>query len=194
MSLSDQITCLSKCGHLLFALYHINGTKFLSGQLIYDIQASIKNAIFCVGKTQLIDPKLPFYLLQTGTDRLESRFGTYWTTTSDRNGDLLQMSECAAGAQHIDQIFSAHPKWNRAPYRLSLDGKSGVDHTNPASWTGDVTVGNVNIYESWLRGQSQAAELLKWAEAEFEFNPTKLAIASPDIDLMRPFGMYPGIQ
>ncbi|CAE7062743.1 unnamed protein product [Rhizoctonia solani] len=194
MSLSDQITSLAKCGHLLFALYCIDGTKFISGQLIYDIEASIKNVMFCVAKTQILDPALPFYLLQTGTDRLESRFGTYRTTTSDRNGDLLQMSERAAGVQHVDQIFSAHPGWNRVPYRLSLNGKSGVDHTNPASWTSDITVGVVNIYECWLKGQSQAAELLKWAGAEFEFNPTVLAIASPNIDLMRPFGMYPGIQ
>ncbi|KDN34835.1 hypothetical protein RSAG8_12105, partial [Rhizoctonia solani AG-8 WAC10335] len=185
LSLSEQITSLSKCGHLLYSLYRINGTKFLPGQLFYDIQASIKNAVFCVAKTQLISPNLPFYLLQTGTDRLENRFGTYRTTTSDRNGDLLQMSERAAGVQLIDQIFADHPRWNRTPYRLSLDGRSGVDHTNPASWTGNVTVGKTDLYACWLHGQSQAAGLLKWAGAPFEFDPLVLASISPNIDLMR---------
>ncbi|KDN34732.1 hypothetical protein RSAG8_12206, partial [Rhizoctonia solani AG-8 WAC10335] len=194
MSLSKQITSLSKCGHLLFSLYCIDGNQFLPGQLIYDIQASIKNVVFCVGKTQLIDPNLPFYPLQTGTDRLEGRFGTYQTVTSDRNGDLLQMCEWAASAQHIDQIFSAYPGWNHTPYWLSLDGKSGVDHTNPSSWTGDVVVKNVNLYECWIQGQSQAAALLKQAGVPFEFDLAILSAASPNIDLMWPYGMYPGIQ
>ncbi|KAG9106143.1 hypothetical protein FRC07_008953, partial [Ceratobasidium sp. 392] len=194
MSLTEQITSLSKCGHLLYALYRIDDTRFLPGQLVYDIQASIKNAIFCVAKTQLIDRDLPFYLLQTGTDRLENQFGTYRTMTSDRNGDVLQLCKRAASAQHIDKIYSDHPSWNQAPYRLSLNGKSGIDHTNPSSWTGDVIVGHVDLYASWSAGQSQAAAALRHAKVPFEFNPAILAAESPDIDLMRPSGRYPGIH
>ncbi|KAF8594840.1 hypothetical protein BDV93DRAFT_577293, partial [Ceratobasidium sp. AG-I] len=55
MTLDEQIASLVKCAHILFALYRIDGAKFLPGQLFYDIQASIKNAIFCVAKTQLVD-------------------------------------------------------------------------------------------------------------------------------------------
>ncbi|KAF8597995.1 hypothetical protein BDV93DRAFT_595589, partial [Ceratobasidium sp. AG-I] len=55
MTLNEQISSLAKCAHILFALYRIDGTKFLPGQLFYDIQTSIKNAIFCVAKTQLVD-------------------------------------------------------------------------------------------------------------------------------------------
>ncbi|QRV87004.1 hypothetical protein RhiJN_15022 [Ceratobasidium sp. AG-Ba] len=194
MTLDEQITSLAKCGHLIFALYRIDGAKFLPGQLVYDIQTSIKNAVFCVAKTQLVDPTLPFYLLQTGTDRLKNRFGTYRTTTSNRNGDLQQMCDRAAGAQHIDEIFSLHPSWNRTPYRLSLDGKSGVDHTNPASWVGDVIVGNVDLRSSWLCGQAQAARILSRAGVPFEFDPSALQSESSTIDLMRPTGSYPGIQ
>ncbi|KAG9118703.1 hypothetical protein FRC07_006658 [Ceratobasidium sp. 392] len=194
MSLTEQVTSLAKCGHLLYALYRIDGTKFLPGQLIYDIQASIKNAVFCVAKTQLVSPELPFYLLQTGTDRLESRFGTYRTTTSDRNGDILQMSERAGSAQQIDEIFSAHKEWNRTPYRLSLDGRSGVDHTNPSSWTGDVIVGHVDLHAAWIDGQSQAAAVLRHAGVPFEFDPAVLSSGMLEIDLMRPTGVYPGIQ
>ncbi|KAG9119441.1 hypothetical protein FRC07_005533, partial [Ceratobasidium sp. 392] len=189
MTLDEQIASLAKCAHLIFALYRIDGTKFLTGQLVYDIQASIKNVIFCVAKTQLTDPALPFYLLQTGTNRLESRFGTYRTATSDRNGDVMQMCDQAAGAQHVDEIFSAHPNWNRAPYRLSVDGRSGVDHTNPSSWVGDVVVGNVDLHSSWLRGQSQAAAALVLAGVPFQFDLPTLQAESPDIDLMRPLDL-----
>ncbi|KAF8597994.1 hypothetical protein BDV93DRAFT_422688, partial [Ceratobasidium sp. AG-I] len=107
---------------------------------------------------------------------------------------LKQMCDCAAGAQHIDDIFSAHPSWNRAPYRLSLDGRSGVDHTNPLSWIGDVVVGNIDLCSSWLQGQSQAAAVLMQAGVSFQFDPVILLAESPSIDLMRPSGSYPGIQ
>ncbi|KAG8683518.1 hypothetical protein FRC08_014234 [Ceratobasidium sp. 394] len=106
----------------------------------------------------------------------------------------MQMCNRAAGAQHIDGIFSAHPSWNQAPYRLSLDGKSGVDHTNPSSWVGDVVVGNVDLHLSWLRGQSQAAAVLAQAGVPFQFDPAILMAESSNIDLMRPSGSYPGIQ
>ncbi|KAG9089389.1 hypothetical protein FRC06_001572 [Ceratobasidium sp. 370] len=194
MSLTEQVASLAKCGFLLFALYRSDGAKFLPGQLVYDMQTSIKNVMFCVGKTQLVDSSLPFYLLQTGTDRLESRFGTYRTTTSDRNGDVLQMSERAAGAQHIDEVFCAHPKWNRVPYRLSLDGRSGIDHTNPSSWSGNVTVGNVNLETAWAEGFSQARDVLTRAGVVFQSDLAVLLLESPNIDLMRPCGRYPGIQ
>ncbi|KAG9098098.1 hypothetical protein FRC07_010692, partial [Ceratobasidium sp. 392] len=183
MSLKEQLTSLAKCAHLLFALYRTDGTRFLTGQLMYDIQASIKNAFFCVAKTQLADLNLPFYLLQTGTDRLESRFGSFRT-----------MCERAASAQHIDQIYAARPQWNRVPYRLSLDGNSGVDHTNPASWRGNVIVGHVDLYSCWIDGQSQAANALNRAGVSFNFDPATLSLESPQIDLMRPTGKYPGIQ
>ncbi|KAG8764678.1 hypothetical protein FRC12_007947 [Ceratobasidium sp. 428] len=116
MSLKEQVTSLAKAGRILYALYSIDGAKFLPGQLFYDMQTSIKNAVFCIAKTQLVDPSLPFYLLQTGTDRLEARFGTYRTTTSNCNGDILQMCERAASVQKIDEIFALHPEWNRVPY------------------------------------------------------------------------------
>lgn len=194
MALDEQVSSLVKCAHILFALYRIDGAKFLPGQLYYDMQASIKNAIFCIAKTQLVDSTLPFYLLQTGTDRLETRFGTYRTTTTDRNGDLKQMCDRAAGAQLVDEVFSAYPSWNRAPYRLSHNGRSGVDHTNPSSWLGDVVVGNTNLSLSWECGRSQAAAVLAQAGVPFQFDPGALSAESPSIDLMRPSGSYPGIQ
>ncbi|KAG8690646.1 hypothetical protein FRC11_010142 [Ceratobasidium sp. 423] len=194
MSLTEQLVSLAKCGHLLFALYRVDGAKFLPGQLIYDMQVSIKNVVFCVAKTQVFDPSLPFYLLQTGTNHLESRFGTLRTTSSDRNGDILQMCEHASSAQCIDEIFSEHPNWNHTPYCLSLDGRSGIDHTNPSSWIRDVIVGHVNLHSAWLKGHTQAMAILKQAGVAFEFDPIKLQAKSLNIDLMLPNGAYPGIH
>jgi hypothetical protein len=94
----------------------------------------------------------------------------------------------------VDQTFSAHRTWNHTPYQLSLDGKSGVDHTNPSSWVGDVVVGGVNLSACWLQGQSVAANILQQAGVPFPFDPTALSADSLEIDLMRPAGLYPGIQ
>ncbi|KAF8593059.1 hypothetical protein BDV93DRAFT_461884, partial [Ceratobasidium sp. AG-I] len=55
MSIAEQVASLSKCGYLLYALYRIDGNKFIPGQLFYDIQVSIKNVIFCIAKTQIVD-------------------------------------------------------------------------------------------------------------------------------------------
>ncbi|KAG9076326.1 hypothetical protein FRC06_009566 [Ceratobasidium sp. 370] len=112
MSLSQQMACLSGCAHILFALFRVDSTNFISSQLYYDIQASIKNVYFCVAKTKVLDPNLPFYLIQMGDDRLENRFGIYRTASSDSNGDLLQMAEQSAAAQQIDNILAENPTYD----------------------------------------------------------------------------------
>lgn len=104
------------------------------------------------------------------------------------------MCDRAASAQIVDEIFVAHPSWNRTPYRLSFNGKSGIDHTSPSSWLGDVIVGGVDLHSSWLCGQSQAATVLRQAGVPFQFDPAALLTESPSIDLVRPSGSYPGIQ
>ncbi|KDN40045.1 hypothetical protein RSAG8_08366, partial [Rhizoctonia solani AG-8 WAC10335] len=166
----------------------------MSGQLYYDIQTSIKNAYFCVAKTKVLDPSLPFYLLLCGDDRLESRFGTFRTMNHDSNMSLLQLCKRSAAAQHVDHIYARHPDLNRAPYRLSATGSAGTDHTNPRSWTGDVLVANVDLRAVWLEGRNLATRVLSRAGVNFDFDLTVKAFPDKTIDLMRPFGEYIGLQ
>lgn len=194
LSISVQLQSLSKCTHLNFALYRINRSDFLFAQLFYDVQASIKNVYFCVAKTKLLDPTLPFYLLQCGDDRLEGHFGTFCTMNHDSNMDLGQLCEHSTTAQHIDNIYAYHPTLNRAPYRLSTTGEAGVDHTNPASWEGGVTVGSVDLKRVWLLGRAEAVEALSRAGISFSFDQTDLGDPEKEIDLMRPFGEYVGLR
>ncbi|KAG8680232.1 hypothetical protein FRC09_018382, partial [Ceratobasidium sp. 395] len=193
-SLSQQLTALSMCGHLLFVLYQMNRSDFISGQLYYDMQSAIKNAYFCVAKTRVLDPELPFYLLQCGDDRLENRFGTLRTMTHDTNMDLLQLAERSASAQHIDQIYARNPDLHRAPYRLSATGSAGVDHTNPRSWTGNVLVKNVDLETTWIDGKKLALQALATAGISFDFDKVAKAYPGRAIDLMRPFGEYIGLR
>ncbi|QRV92889.1 ubiquitin carboxyl-terminal hydrolase [Ceratobasidium sp. AG-Ba] len=196
MSLSQQLICLSQCAHIMFALFRVDGTSFITAQLYYDIQASIKNIYFCVAKTKVLDPESPFYIIQTGDDRLENRFGIYRTASSDSNGDLLQIAEQSAIAQQVDNILAEYPNYDQTPYRISLDNESGVDHLNPSSWTGDVCVKNVCLRNCWDEGRGMAENALSGASVPFEFDAAVLCASAGGltIDLMKPFGQYVGVN
>lgn len=195
MSLSRQVVLIAKCAFMLFAIFRIDSTRFISSQLYYDIQASIKNALFCIAKTKLLNPCLPFYLLQLGDDRLEGLFGVYRTTSNNCNPELLGMAERSGAAQEVNNILTAHPDYDRKPYRLFLEGASGVDHLNPASWEGDVCVGNVVLRTSWAEGLAEAKQALRRASIEPDFNPNSLRTSAGgrEVDLMRPWGDYVGV-
>jgi hypothetical protein len=59
LSLSKQITSLSRLAHLLFACYHDQHRWFIPNQLYYDVQLMIKTAVFNVAKQQQLDPEVP---------------------------------------------------------------------------------------------------------------------------------------
>ncbi|KAG8699972.1 hypothetical protein FRC09_006255 [Ceratobasidium sp. 395] len=196
MSLSEQVTTLAKCAFLLFAIFRTDWSHFISTQLYYDIQASIKNAMFCIAKTKALDPTRCFYLIQTGDDRLENQFGIYRTLSGDRNLDLLQLAERAGSVQQITDVLGKYPEADRKPYRISLEGASGIDHLNPAGWVGDVCVGNVDLQRSWMEGRDAADKALRRAGIIALFDPGALKesfILGRNIDLMRPYGSYVGV-
>ncbi|CUA70771.1 Ubiquitin carboxyl-terminal hydrolase 34 [Rhizoctonia solani] len=196
MSLSQQVVCLTKCAFLLFALFRLDGTSFITAQLYYDIQTTIKTAIFSIAKAQILDHQQPFYLIQLGTDRLENLFGIYRTASHDRNLDILQLAERSGAAQEVDNILAEYPNYDRKPYRLSLKSESGVDHLNPRSWTGDVCVCNVVLSKSWSAGRIEAEEALRRAGITPDFDPKSLCASAGGlpVDLMRPFGHYVGVN
>ncbi|CUA75805.1 hypothetical protein RSOLAG22IIIB_06086 [Rhizoctonia solani] len=196
MSLLQQVIYLAKCAFILFALFRLDGTRFITGQLYYDIQTTIKTAMFSIAKMQVLAPREPFYLIQLGTDRLENLFGIYRTASHDRNLDILQLAERSSAAQEVDNILAEYPDYDRKPYRLSLKGELGIDHLNPRSWTGDVRVCNVDLQKSWSAGRVEAEEALRRAGITPEFNLKNLRASARGlaVDLMRPFGHYVGVN
>jgi hypothetical protein len=60
LSLHEQLTCLSAAAHLVLALYSREQGDFIPIQLYFDVMAMIKNAYFCVAKTQQDDPNGKF--------------------------------------------------------------------------------------------------------------------------------------
>ncbi|KAG8697056.1 hypothetical protein FRC08_006762 [Ceratobasidium sp. 394] len=195
MSLSEQVASVAKCAFLLFAIFRMDWTRFISSQLYYDIQASAKNVVFCAAKTKVLDPTRHFYLLQLGDDRLENQFGIYRTLSGDRNLDILQLAERAGAVQQVTDILTKYPKADRKPYRISLEGVSGIDHLNPAGWIGDVCVGTLDLRSSWVEGRDAADQALRQAGIIQVFDPNALQaqFGGRDIDLMQPYGNYVGV-
>ena len=74
-SLTQQVVSLSKYAHMTFVFYRLHQCSFMPHQLYGDTQTTVKNTIFCLAKQQLLDGTQPFYLYDTGDDKLEELFG-----------------------------------------------------------------------------------------------------------------------
>ena len=180
LSLEEQLIQLSTAAHLAFYLY-TNGnarTQFMPSQSYIDIMIMIKNVYFCTAKMKVDDPEGKLFIIQLGTDRLETFFGLIRTAVgTDSNVDILQLRSCSSGLAEVAAILAMHPDWDRSPHCLKLpaitkdfDGElsSKVDHINPASWQGCVKVAKINLHTCWLYGRRKAVEVEPEAEAVFE--------------------------
>lgn len=191
LSLSDQLIHLSTASHLILALYRLNGNAFMPGQLYYDTQACIKNIYFCVAKQKVLDSSEKFFIGLCGTDRLEGEFGQIRSTRGGSNVDILQLTDRAASAAQMSEIYAKHPSWNRGHCRLSLTGKEGIDHTNLKSWIGDMTVANVSLLTCWNAGRQKAETFLRAAGTVAPFTQLQ---NDGSVDMMRPRGSYVGLR
>lgn len=196
LSLHEQLTYLSAAAHLTFFLYTHNnaGATFIPSQTYFDIMLMIKNAYFCVAKVKTRTPEGKFYLILTGTDRLEGTFGVTRTMSgTDHNCDVYQLSNRLTNIAECAIILSEHREWDRAPRRLKLqaitdengDISAKIDHINPASWKGDVYVSNVLPITSWNHGRQRV-------EQEFVALDVAQALCAlelrHDVDMAFPFG------
>lgn len=121
-SLSEQVTLLTRFGHLIFALHQTNGSSFMPNQLYYDLQAMIKNVIFTVAKTKALNPELEVFFSLMGDDVLETLFGQVCMIGGHiPNFNLKELADCLGLCQLLDTIFQRHPEWERKLQHLRLD-------------------------------------------------------------------------
>ncbi|KAJ7120362.1 hypothetical protein C8R44DRAFT_877798 [Mycena epipterygia] len=74
-SLSEQITSLIKFAHIACALFVKHEGDFMSNQLYGDLQCMVKNVIFKIAHSKVLNPSLRVYLCLLGDDVLETLFG-----------------------------------------------------------------------------------------------------------------------
>ena len=161
MTSSQQLWSLSTYSHLITALWKQHKLSFLTGALYADSQAIVKNIYFTTAELQLESPLYEYYILFEGTDCMEGVFSNVRTQDHAPNFDILQLAHKLSIATEINAIFERHPDLNRGHIRRSLSNVRGVDHTNPKSWIGDVTVGNIKIEQEYKGGRDDANKLLK---------------------------------
>ena len=194
MSLTDQLTSLVKYAHLAFFMYRKHGTQFMTSPLYSDSQATVKDVLFCVAKQKLLDSSKPFYIIQVGSDRLEAYFRNARTQTHHRNFNILKLSYKLAIASMISSIYIRHPELDAGSRRLNLTNAIGVDHVNPKSWVGDVTVDNVSLQLCWQKGKIDAETFLSSVFPPHEFEDFSSVFSRPNHDLLRPSGEYIGFS
>ncbi|KAI4518589.1 hypothetical protein K525DRAFT_208144, partial [Schizophyllum commune Loenen D] len=167
LSLVEQLQHHSSAVHLALSLYTHEGARgrFLPVQLMVDILLMIKNVYFCVAKAKEDRPSSKFYLIQLGTDRVETLFGILRTMVgSDANLDVLQLALRCASTTEVANIFARHPDWQPKTRRLHLPVltkdstnrhlRADADHITPRAWRGDVRVSTVNLHTPWTRGRA----------------------------------------
>jgi hypothetical protein len=166
----------------------LNKGKFIPVQLYFDVMSMVKNVYFCIGKTQIDNPKGRFWIILLGTDVLEKVFGQVRTMVgTDTNYDQLQLTSRIDGAVQCINILEDHPEWGGGSRRLTLKPlskdpdsvSSKHDHINPKSWKGDVEVSKVVLSGCWREGRRTGEEELQkagilvrfgWMEGEGGFD------------------------
>ncbi|KAJ6615305.1 hypothetical protein B0H10DRAFT_2220505 [Mycena sp. CBHHK59/15] len=131
MSLSEQITSLVKFAHLSCALLLKHEFDFISNQLYGDLQCMVKNAVFKVAHTKVLNPMLKVFicLLVMEVDELRQRFGS--TLQIDeifrRRPELEQHARWLRGA--FDELHAASKRPNArdaGPYRACCANASYI--------------------------------------------------------------------
>ncbi|KAG1796095.1 hypothetical protein EV424DRAFT_1334292, partial [Suillus variegatus] len=189
LSLSEQVTLLSRYSHLAFAVFHAHRRSFMSYQLYYDTQTMTKNSMFCITKQQDLDSHAPFFLGNVRDDPLEILFGrTRMIGGHNSASSYAQALNHLGAAKDIDGVFRRHPELDPGHRRLKLTRQEGVDHINRDVWKGDIISGRCNLPLAWCNGCDAALAILATSQLDSVHYSFAEHFSTPRIDMLRPFG------
>ncbi|KAJ7620027.1 hypothetical protein B0H17DRAFT_1340775 [Mycena rosella] len=193
LSLSQQITHLVKFAHIACALFVQHEGDFVSNQLYGDLQCMVKNAIFKIAHSKVLNPMLKVFLCLLGDDVLETLFGrSRMIGGHSPNMAVDELRQRFCSALRMDKIFRKYPYLERRARRLRLVRSRDLDHLSPAQWDGDLTAQSCDILACWIAAVALAKAILAKYGRDMDF----LAhFAKDGVDLMRPKGgKYPGVS
>jgi hypothetical protein len=154
----------------------------------------IKNAYFCVAKTQQDDPEGKFWIILLGTNGFQKVFRKVCTMIgNDHHADQLQLTNRIDGAVQCIKILELHLEWGGQSRHITIksleeqgnDISKKLDHINPHSWTGDVYVRNVILCSCWQEGHQIAESELQEALIDSPFHEME---NGDGFDMLCPFG------
>ncbi|KAJ7882078.1 hypothetical protein B0H14DRAFT_2340142, partial [Mycena olivaceomarginata] len=192
-TLSQQIRSLATYAHLCTAMYLKHKTNFLTNPLFADSQLIVRCIIITTARLQIINPQLKFYIILDGTDRLEEGvFCDARTMDHASNFNIEQLVQKLATGALINATLQRNPDLDRGHRKLKFTGVLDIDHINPASWKGNVVVGNVDIPREYELGQKDANDVLEkyfGYDARIDWNEQ---FKDGSNDHLRPLGEYVG--
>ncbi|KAJ7878173.1 hypothetical protein B0H14DRAFT_2310844, partial [Mycena olivaceomarginata] len=152
-SRSQQLVYLVKFAHLACAFFIQHEGSFLPGQLYGDLQCLVKNLIFKIAHTKILNPMLKVFLCLLGDDVLEVLFGrTRMIGGHSPNMSVDELCQGMETALRIDTIFRRHPHLERRPRRLNFTRSRDVDHISPRLCTGELTAASCDIKKCFEDG------------------------------------------
>ncbi|KAJ7088428.1 hypothetical protein B0H15DRAFT_982116, partial [Mycena belliarum] len=193
LSLSEQMIKLVTFAHLACALFVKHGGDFFSHQLYGDLQCMVKNLIFKIAHSKVLNPQLKVFLCLLGDDVLEILFGrSRMIGGHSPNHAIDELRQRFCSALRMDKIFRQYPHLERRARRLRLVRSRDVDHLSPREWEGDLTAGSCDIQGCYRKGVDLARGILAKYGCDMDFSAR---FAAEDFDLMRPNGgKYPGLS
>ncbi|KAJ7936419.1 hypothetical protein B0H13DRAFT_1589586, partial [Mycena leptocephala] len=193
LSLSEQLIHLVKFAHLICAMFVKHETAFLSNQLYGDLQCMVKNAIFKIAHSKVLNPHLKVFLCLLGDDVLETLFGrSRMIGGHSPNMAIDEFRQRVGSALRLDEIFRKYPWPERRARRLGMGRSRDVDHLTPEAWEGELTAGSCDIDACYETGVARAVAILRSHGCDIDFDAL---FAPEDRDLMRPKGgKYPGVS
>ncbi|KAL0065967.1 hypothetical protein AAF712_007095 [Marasmius tenuissimus] len=194
LSLTEQVQHLLTTSLLLFAIFDDHGTAFMSNQLYGDLQAMVKNAMFLVARTQVLDPSQEVFFTLLGDDVLETLFGIIRMLGGHSpNCDGKELADRLSRAMNLRDIYERNPELEKKAPRLSMTRSRDADHLRPRNWKGNVTAADCDLAKCYKHAISNATGILVRYGITKEFE--KLFLIK-GVDLMRPpcsKGSYPGL-
>jgi hypothetical protein len=132
LSLSEQLICLVKFAHLACTLFLKHGSDFLPNQLYSDLQCIVKNAIFQIAHSKVLNPLLKVFLCLLGDNVLEILFGRLrMIGRHSPNMAIDELRRRFGSALRLDEIYCCRPHLEKLPCRLTLLRSHDVDHLSP---------------------------------------------------------------
>ncbi|KAJ7743351.1 hypothetical protein B0H16DRAFT_1561498 [Mycena metata] len=193
LSLSEQLISLVKFAHLICAMYIKHESAFISPQLYGDLQCMVKNVIFTIAHSKILNPYLKVFLCLLGDNVLETLFGrTRMIGGHSPNSAIDEFRQRVGSAMRMDEIFRKYPWLERRARRLNMVRSRDVDHLTPDVFEGDLTGASCDILACHKAGIAAAKAILETHGCDIDFDAQ---FAPEDCDLMRPKGgKYPGVS
>lgn len=195
LSLSEQITMLSKFGHIACKLYWDSKGAFMPHQLYGDFASLVCAAVWQVGWAKILDPvDGKAFLCLLGDNVLEELFGMVRMIGGhDPNFDPDIIRHRMGQAMRAQAVANEYPHLLKPRRRLQLVRTRDVDHLSPRNWTGDLRVSQCDLHKCWMAGMKEAEASLAAAE-----RPTNFMVElwnRPGRSLMCPDGKsFPGLS